>query len=157
VQPSCRESSSPDGASARAGVAKFVVAGESAWTGELYGTRGCQPRLRFRSLETFCNAFLAATGWALQPAIATDSPLVPFSNISRIRSGAGWSGNQKFIVSAAAPWSGEIYRTRPGLAHLRFTTFDEFVLAVLTITGWSLTPGGEVDPAPVPSRLGASR
>jgi hypothetical protein len=131
VHPSCRECPSA--------VGKFVIAAESPWAGELYRRSAGKPRLQFTSVETFCSAFLAATGWELQPASsATQPPTASGAGTDRICTQTALPIKQKYIVSATAPWNGEIYRTRPGLGHFGFTTFEGFLGAVLAITGWPL-------------------
>lgn len=110
---------------------KLVVAAASPWCGEMYATRRGHARMRFTSVESFCTAFLATTGWTLQPWTAQSAR-------TRTKSRPDSESPIKFVFAAGAPWSGEVYRTRPGFRHFHFTTFEEFLYAVLAITGWSL-------------------
>lgn len=123
---------------------KLIVAAEAPWTGEVYSTRPGRDRSRFSTVETFCAALLTITGWPLHAHTdgANTSSLghrPSAARPSRSRVGRAESAlTRKFIVAADQPWIGEMYRTRPGLGHLQFGTFEEFLLAVLHITGWSL-------------------
>jgi hypothetical protein len=130
---------------------KLVVAADAPWQGEIYHTRPGRNRLRFSTLEEFCRATLAVTQWSVD-ATGSDGVDDPFAigrdtqNARPVRSVSqrgceSVSGKFKFIVAATAPWTGEMYRTRRGLGHYVFDTFEEFVSAVLQITGWPLDCG----------------
>jgi hypothetical protein len=145
---------------------KLVVAAEAPWTGVIYHTRPGQ-RFRFSTVETFCGALLALTGWTIQapsPDVtdhSTTSNRTPGyrRNGRRSRSkliGENLSANRKFIVAADAPWTGEIYRTRPGLGHFHFGTFEGFLRAVLDITDWTLESRTPRDEDYVTARPGLS-
>lgn len=127
---------------------KLVIAAETPWTGELYLTRPGRQRLEFSTVETFCSAVLAITGWPLHApsAAGTDQPPQQTRPQSR-RCREKPSAKRKFIVAAEEPWTGHLYRTRPGLGHLHFATFEQFLRAVLDITGWTLDnrPAGRGD------------
>lgn len=140
-----RESTDADRTTDRSATSKFVIATEFPWAGELYRTSSGKPRLRFTTVETFCSAFLAATGWDLPPSSPAppESSSAARSRTSRSRVDGDSQSKQKFVVATNAPWTGEIYRTRPGLKRFRFTTFEEFVLGMLAITGWPLHPAGQ--------------
>lgn len=110
-------------------VGKVIVAAEGPWDGEMYPARlGCE-RLGFSSVETFCSSLLALTGWSLPPA----APAARIRPATETR-----SAKQKFIVASTKPWTGEVYRTVPGLPHLEFTSFEELLQAVLDVSGWPL-------------------
>ncbi|CAN5696215.1 hypothetical protein BH09ACT8_BH09ACT8_32830 [soil metagenome] len=131
---------------------KLVIAADAPWTGEIYRTHPGRQRLRFSTVETFCGALLAVTGWPLQ---APSGDLSDHSTTRRRasanrrndrRSGSrpaseNLSWTRKLIVAADQPWVGEMYRTRPGLGHFPFGTFEEFLRAVLDITDWTLEDG----------------
>ncbi|MGV9797118.1 hypothetical protein ACWDTP_03535 [Mycobacterium sp. NPDC003449] len=119
---------------------KLIVAAESPWGGEMYRTQPGIHRLYFGSVETFCSAFLALTGWPLHSPPRDTEPERPGRDCVRRRPRRRPDTKQKFIVAASAPWYGEIYPTRPGLKRFGFTTFEEFLRGVLDITGWSLDP-----------------
>jgi hypothetical protein len=125
---------------------KLIVATDGPWLGEIYDTRPGHRRRGFGSVETFCSALLAVTGWSLQLPGAVDDA-APEGRVAgrspaggrRLRSGLpheSYLSKGKFIVAADVPWTGEIYRTRPGLRHFRFASFDDFLRAVLEVTGW---------------------
>lgn len=119
---------------------KLIVAAEAPWVGEIYHTRPGNQRHRFNSVEEFCGALLEVTGWPLDMS-APPSTRHSYPHGHRLRSGLvgeSASAKRKFIVAAHAAWMGEIYRTRPGLRRFPFATFEEFLLAVLSITGWPL-------------------
>jgi hypothetical protein len=126
---------------------KLVVAADAPWSGDLYSTRLGRRRFAFSSLETFCGALLAATDWPIGMASAASEtrrgnkarPSHPFGSAAA----AG-----KLIVSANAPWTGVLYRTRPGLGHFPFDTFEGFFGAMLDVTGWTLNhdPSGGTTP-----------
>jgi hypothetical protein len=129
---------------------KLIVAAEAPWTGEVYHTRPGNHRHHFDSIESFCAGFLAVTGWPLHALSAepTGAPHPPNRHSLRpklLRENP--SGKHKFIVAAEQPWIGQVYRTRPGLGRLHFTTFEDFLRSVVTLTGWS------VDSATEPQRL----
>ena len=117
---------------------KLIVAAESPWNGEIYTTRGGRRHLEFSTVETFGAALLAITGWPLE----RDGGLRRGGSAARRpRPGVRCeypSPTGKFVIAADRPWSGEVYRTRPGLGRLPFDTFGDFLRAVLAITGWSL-------------------
>lgn len=117
---------------------KIIVATEAPWVGEVYHTRPGNHRHRFDSLESFCGQFLAVTGWPLHSVSPEPAPH-PIGRHSLspklLRENA--SGKHKFIVSADQPWTGQVYRTRPGLGRLHFTTFEGFLRSVVTLTGWT--------------------
>jgi len=133
---------------------KLIVAAPGPWSGEIYHTRPGQLRQRFSTIETFCSAFLAITGWSLPPNASGPADPGPTGreeagarSASRRRSARHSRSGlfhepdsviRKFVVAAEKPWQGEIYRTRPGLKHFRFTTFEQFLRAVQQITGWPL-------------------
>ena len=123
---------------------KLIVAADAPWRGEIYHTRPGHQRLPFSSVETFCSALLAVTGWPLKMSTpeAVDTPAAS-NQVTRNRFGSKLrheiqTGKGKFIVAADAAWTGEIYRTRPGLGRVHFMTFEEFLRAVLGVTGWQL-------------------
>lgn len=121
---------------------KLIVAADGPWTGELYSTRPGRGRVGFASAESFCAALLVVTDWPLLPQ-SNGAEVSPLSRATARRRGprprcAEQSHTRKFIVAASRPWSGEMYRTRPGLGHLHFGTFEQFLRAVMDITGWSL-------------------
>jgi hypothetical protein len=113
---------------------KLIVAAEKPWTGEIYHTRPGHRRPRFTTPETFCLALLEITAW---PLPTTESTLRQRQSTRPSR--VGEAGKTKFVVSAHAPWTGEVYRTRPGLGRLSFATFEECVRAVTGVTGWPLS------------------
>ncbi|MDV3125350.1 hypothetical protein M1247_10540 [Mycobacterium sp. 21AC1] len=118
---------------------KLIVAAEAPWTGELYLTRPGHQRLPFNTVETFCSAVLAVTAWPLHAASAAGAGQPPQNARPRVgRCREKPSTKRKFIVAADEPWAGHLYRTRPGLGHLPFATFEQFLRAVLDITGWAL-------------------
>ncbi|WP_156448274.1 hypothetical protein [Mycobacterium sp. NAZ190054] len=118
---------------------KLIVAAEAPWTGELYTTRPGRDRVAFTSVESFCAALLAVTDWPLRAqSDAADAAPVHRARRPRPRRDTQ-SHTRKFIVAANRPWIGEVYRTRPGMGHLHFGTFEQFLRAVLDITGWSLS------------------
>jgi hypothetical protein len=133
---------------------KLIVAADAPWTGELYPTRPGRDRVDFTSVESFCAALLAVTEWPL-PAQSdpTDASSLAARRRMPRRRPDEQSSARKFIVTASRPWTGEMYRTRPGLGHLHFGTFEQFLRAVMDITGWSLDHRGYGDRAcvaPVP-------
>lgn len=134
------------------GKRKLIVAAESSWDGELYLTRPGNDRLPFSSVETFCGAFLTLTGWSLQPTPPNRAPAV--RTVPHRRPDNAADTKLKFIIAFTSAWTGEVYLTRRGFTHHPFTTFEEFLCAVLQITGWSLdraataTPRGEVSALP---------
>lgn len=126
---------------------KLVVAVEAPWCGELYNTRPDRERFAFATVESFCAALLAATGWSVDFP-STDAPP---SNPPDRGPGSHREGRPrprqtrehvpvsgKFIVAADGTWTGVMYRTRPGLGHFPFDTFEGFLCATLDITGWTL-------------------
>lgn len=137
---------------------KLIVAAESPWSGEMYRTQPGIERLDFGSVETFCGAFLAVTGWGLHTAPHDTAHHGPAHVATRGRcrpaTRAEHVPKQKFIIAATAPWYGEVYPTRPGLRRFGFTTFEEFLRGVLDITGWSL--GATVATAPAVSLRAAT-
>lgn len=158
MNPSSGDSSGAHQAVAGNTVDKFVIAAEAPWTGELYRTRAGKPRFRFRSVETFCCAFLTATKWELDTSAATAATTTAprSSRAPYIRAHADSPTKQKFIVSTTAPWNGEIYWTQPGLMHVAFATFEEFLVAVLAITRWPLNWDQELAASPVSRRRGSN-
>lgn len=125
---------------------KLVVAAEAPWIGEIYPTRNGGQRLRFSTAETFCGALLAVTGWPIHEPRrdftdhSTSTPAGKRS-VRRARSrptSERPSTKRKFIVAADEPWTGDIYRTRPGLGHFHFGTFEDFLRAILDLTEWPL-------------------
>ena len=128
---------------------KLVVAAEAPWNGEMYHTHPGRQRLHFSTVETFCGALLAATGWPIQAASPdlTDHSTTRDGTAGGRRNGRrsrprptseNSSAKRKFIIAADEPWTGDIYRTRPGLGHFHFGTFEGFLRAVLNITDWTL-------------------
>ncbi|WP_133119109.1 hypothetical protein [Mycolicibacterium agri] len=113
---------------------KVIVATDGAWTGELYSSRPGRGRIGFTSVESFCAAMMVVTDWPLGPVGDATAPPV---QSARPRPNAR-AHTRKFIVAASGSWIGELYRTRPGLGHLHFGTFEQFLRAVMDITGWSL-------------------
>lgn len=127
---------------------KLIVATEAPWTGEVYHTRPGNHRHGFDSIESFCAEFLAVTGWPLH-SLSSEAETHPTSrhNLSPKLLRDNTSGRNKFIVATEAPWTGQVYRTRPGLGRLHFTTFEGFLRSVVTLTGWT------VEPTRAPQRL----
>jgi hypothetical protein len=120
---------------------KLIVAAEAPWVGEVYHSRPGHSRQRFTTPETFCTAVLGVTDWSLTPASTRGSTSSGTGRHHRPRSiplSQTPSTTGKFIVAADVPWGGEIYRTRPGLGRFRFSTFEEFLRAVLSITAWPI-------------------
>lgn len=118
---------------------KLIVAAEAPWTGELYQTRLGRQRLEFSTVETFCSAVLATTGWPLRaPCSGEADQTSPPTWPTRCARAERLSDKRKFIVTAEEPWVGSMYRTRPGLGHFHFATFEQFLRAVLDITDWTL-------------------
>jgi hypothetical protein len=127
---------------------KLVVAADAPWSGDLYSTRLGRRRFAFSSLETFGGALLAATDWpiGMAPPRADhlDAAASAASDTRRGNEGrpshpfGSAAAAGKFIVSANAPWTGVLYRTRPGLGHFPFDTFEGFFGAMLDVTGWTL-------------------
>jgi len=114
---------------------KVIVATDGPWTGELYSTRAGRGRVGFTSVESFCAAMMLVTDWPLRPDSGdTTAPPVHGARPRR----PAQPHTRKFIVAASRPWIGELYRTRPGLGHLHFGTFEQFLRAVMDITGWPL-------------------
>jgi hypothetical protein len=128
---------------------KLIVAVDAPWAGELYSTRPGRDRVGFTSVESFCAAMLTVTDWPLRAqADAADAAPVCRAAPSRSRARRDDTRHtRKFIVAATEPWTGEMYRTRPGLGHLHFGTFEQFLRAVMDITGWSLGHRGRGDRA----------
>lgn len=128
---------------------KLIVATEAPWTGELYHARLGHQRLKFNTVESFCSAVLATTGWPLHVSSGGGAEQPPPTITRQRRSGRSemLSCKRKFIVAAQEPWAGHVYRTQPGLGHLHFATFEQFLRAVLDITSWSLdgATGGQHD------------
>jgi hypothetical protein len=127
---------------------KLIVAADAPWLGEIYHTRPGNQRHRFDSVEAFCGALLAVTGWPLhaltsepagsaRPPAAGDLRATGHQLKSKLLRGNS-SGKHKFIVAADSPWVGEMYLTRPGLGRLQFTTFEGFLRSVVTMTGWTM-------------------
>ncbi|MGE2836052.1 hypothetical protein [Mycobacterium sp. SMC-4] len=138
---------------------KLIVAADAPWSGELYCTRPGRERIGFSSVESFCAAVLAVTGWPLRaqadPAEAEHADRAA-PRRPRVRRDQR-SAARKFIVTASRSWTGEIYRTTPGMGHLHFGTFEQFLRAVMDITGWSLDHRGYGERAYATSRSGLSR
>ncbi|MCI4675811.1 hypothetical protein [Candidatus Mycolicibacterium alkanivorans] len=139
---------------------KLIVAAEAPWAGEIYGTYPGRLRLRFSTLETFCSSLLAVTGWSIDATSPqkTDRATTPERTHSGRRKRcqpkppppyANPSTKRKFIIATHEPWSGEIYRTRPGLKHFHFGSFEGFLRAVLDITDWTLEPRNPLAAGPV--------
>lgn len=124
---------------------KLIVAVDAPWTGQMYSTRPGRDRIAFDSVESFCAAMLSLTDWPLQAR--SDGAGAPHRAPGTRRRTVARRGEQaqtrKFIVAADRPWTGELYRTRPGLGHLHFGTFEQFLRAVMDITGWSLECRGD--------------
>ncbi|MDN4517146.1 hypothetical protein QYF68_04815 [Mycolicibacterium austroafricanum] len=138
---------------------KLIVAADAPWSGELYSTRPGRDRVGFTSVESFCAAVLAVTGWPLgaQADPADAAPLGrAASRRPKLRRDQK-SAARKFIVTASRPWTGEMYRTTPGMGHLHFGTFEQFLRAVMDLTGWSLDHRDYGDRACVASGTGLSR
>lgn len=131
---------------------KLIVAAEAPWEGEMYRTRPGHQRLGFDSVETFCSSLLALTGWTL-PA-PTEHRAPPAARFRPTVVGETRSARQKFIVSATTSWTGEVYRTRPGLSHVGFTSFEQLLHAVLGVSGWplDLPARGRTESAGAPQR-----
>jgi hypothetical protein len=119
---------------------KLIVAAEAPWAGEIYHTRPGNHRVRFDSVESFCGAVLEVTGWSLDlPAAASDRRQARPARKSRSHLfRETHTAARKFIIAADAPWSGEMYRTQPGLGHIHFTSFETMLRTVLDVTGWPL-------------------
>lgn len=127
---------------------KLIIVAESVWSGEVYQTHPGHEHLRFCSTEAFCRAVIEITGWPLDlamdrsaaqrarakvraqgrgPQLSPSDPRSPFRTSGR-----------KIVIAVEAPWSGELYLTRPGLPRIRFTCFEEFLVGVTQITGWPI-------------------
>lgn len=129
----------------RAATRKLVVAADAPWSGELYGTRPGRRRFPFSDVETFCGALLAATDWPIGMERPGADHVAACASRHPLRSAVA---PEKFIVSAHAPWTGELYRTRAGLGRFPFDTFEGFLGAMLDVTGWTLDhdPSGGTTP-----------
>lgn len=131
---------------------KVIVATEAPWTGEIYHTRPGNHRHRFDSIESFCAGFLAVTGWplhSLSPEAATHPSSRHILSTKCLRENL--TGSSKFIVASDAPWTGQVYRTRPGLGRLHFSTFESFLRSVVILTGWSFDTAGTAQPLSRPA------
>ncbi|MDL9948495.1 hypothetical protein QSJ19_23505 [Gordonia sp. ABSL11-1] len=123
------------------------MAADGPWSGELYHTRPGHGRHGFDDLQSFCEAFLGATGWQIEVSppsgpdrnSGTDKQAAACQrSFQRTRCSTDIPTRSKFIIAADEQWRGEIYRTRPGLPHLGFESFEQFVLAVVRVSGWQL-------------------
>lgn len=130
---------------------KLIIAADTVWNGEIYHTRPGHQRSSFCSIEAFCRAVMEVTGWPLD--VALDRHGSPAQDArARVRAqGRGprlsladpqpgsCPAGRKIVLAADNPWSGELYLTRPGLARIRFTSFEEFLVGVMQITGWPIS------------------
>lgn len=122
---------------------KLVIAAETVWNGEVYHTRSGHERASFCSVEAFCRTVMEVTGWPLD--LAGDSHSSPALHARAQGRGPRLSlsdprpNSRKIVLAADDPWCGELYLTRPGLARIRFTSFEELLVGVMQITGWSIS------------------
>ncbi len=129
-------------------LAKIVVAGQAPWLGEVYHLRAGHSRLGFNTVESFCAAIMSATDWQLHMPPDAEGVVLPSAGSVRDLSkrqlavlhprDSATAQRAKFIVATYGAWFGEMYRTRPGLPHVRFASFDEFMQSTLAVTGWSI-------------------
>lgn len=127
---------------------KLIIAAETPWHGEVYDTRPDHVRASFCSAEAFCRTIMEATGWDLELTARRTPPLNPNARVRaqgrgpRLAVAGAPPGSRpttgKIVLAADEPWSGELYLTRPGLARIRFTSFEELLVGVMQITGWPL-------------------
>lgn len=131
---------------------KLIVFGESPWRGEIYQSRAGHRRLLFSSPEEFAASVLALTQWPV-PVPHAAAPVPVESGTGHLASGTEppiREGGSKFVLAADAPWRGQAYRTRSGHVRLKFLGVEEFISAVIGMTGWSLhgAPSGQLWASP---------